>query len=132
MDLLVKALDVRQRAYAPYSGYKVGAALESEGGVLYTGCNVENLAYGSTMCAERNAIFKMVADGEHRFSRIAVATKDGGTPCGACLQVLLEFTDDPSSVEVICGSDAGKVAVYTLSQLLPHGFRSDSVQRTER
>src|SRR4051794_33319409 len=89
--LLRRALQVRERAYAPYSGYQVGAAIMSATGKIYTGCNVENASYGLTVCAERNAIFKAISEGEREFVAIAVVTANGGSPCGACRQVIFEF-----------------------------------------
>jgi len=121
----------RENAYAPYSGYRVGAALEDDGGRIFTGCNVENVSYPASICAERTAIVKMVSEGGRKIRRIAVATKDGGTPCGVCLQTSLEFSDDPAKLEIVSLNDAGDRRVYTLAQLLPLGFRSDEVRRTE-
>jgi cytidine deaminase len=131
-ELVAQALKAREAAYAPYSGYRVGAALRSGSGQVFTGCNVENVQYGATMCAERTAVFKMVSEGETEFSQIAVATKDGGFPCGACLQVLFEFAREPQNVDVFISDDEGLTAEYKLSDLMPHAFRSSSVNRTER
>lgn len=131
MDLLALAFEVRARAYAPYSGYHVGAAVESEDGEIFLGVNVENVSFGATMCAERTALFSMVATGRHGLRRIAVATRDGGTPCGMCLQALLEFAPDPHEVEVIIGGEDAASRRFTLAQLLPFGFRSAEVNRTE-
>lgn len=131
-DLIAAARSVRDRAYAPYSGYPVGAAIRDAQGRLWTGCNVENVAYPSGMCAERNAVGSMVAGGVREIAEVAIATKDGGTPCGACLQVLREFSPDPSKVQVRCIDEAGLVRSYPLSELMPHGFDSPSVSRTER
>jgi len=125
------ARDARSRAYAPYSGYQVGAAVECIDGRVFTGCNVENLSYGATICAERTALVKMASEGAREIRRVAVSTKDGGTPCGICLQFLLEFAPDPKSVSVVCVGDAGQSAAYLLSDLIPHGFATNAVPRTE-
>src|SRR5512143_647488 len=89
--LIELAQESRQRAYAPYSNYRVGAALVTSSGKFFTGCNVESAAYPTSMCAERVAVFKAVSEGEREFAAIAVVTSNGGTPCGACRQVLAEF-----------------------------------------
>ena len=130
-NLLPLAFEARDRAYAPYSGYRVGAAVEAEDGTIFIGCNVENVSYGATVCAERVALFTMIASGRQRLRRVAVATRDGGTPCGICLQTLSEFVVDPSDVEVVVGGEDGGVRAFTLAELLPHGFRSAEVNRTE-
>ncbi len=93
-ELIRIALEARKKAYAPYSDYKVGAALLGASGRIYSGCNVENAAYPETICAERTAVVKAISEGEHSFVAIAVATRDGGTPCGACRQVLNEFSPE--------------------------------------
>lgn len=90
-NLIQSALEARQWAYAPYSHYKVGAALLTSSGRVYDGVNVENAAYPTSVCAERVAIFKAVSEGEREFSALAVVTSNGGSPCGACRQVLSEF-----------------------------------------
>ena len=121
--LAVKAMD---NAYAPYSGYCVGAALLAENGKVYTGCNIENAAYSPTVCAERTAIFKAVSEGERDFFAIAVAGgKDGVIegvfpPCGVCRQVMAEFCKEDFIVLLVkCGGEYEK---YTLSELLPLSF----------
>jgi cytidine deaminase len=90
-DLIQAALSARRMAYAPYSYYPVGAALLTSSGEVYTGINIENAAYPTSMCAERVAVFKAVSEGKREFVAIAVATNNGGTPCGSCRQVLAEF-----------------------------------------
>ena len=117
------ALAARGRAYAPYSDYRVGAALLVEGGEVVAGCNVENATYGAACCAERTAVFAAVAQGLTSFRAIAVATggPEAGTPCGICRQVLAEFSD--GALEVLCFTDEGAEARYTLAELLPHAFR---------
>ncbi|MFY9234949.1 MAG: cytidine deaminase [Fimbriimonadaceae bacterium] len=129
-DLLAAAIAARSQAYAPYSGYAVGAALLDEQGRIHVGCNVENVSYGLTICAERSAVARMIAEGGIRIREIALVTKDGGTPCGACLQVLLEFAEKPEELLVrIAGAD-GETRTCTLRDLLPQGFSSTEVRRT--
>ena len=115
------ACSMLERAYAPYSHFPVGAALECEDGTVFTGCNVENAAYPAGICAERNAIFHAVAEGHTRFRRIVIAGRshDFCVPCGMCRQVMREFSTD---LEIICLNEAGEEAVFSLEQLLPHGF----------
>src|SRR5437870_10385372 len=105
-DLIQQAGAARLSAYAPYSGYKVGAAVRS-GVHVWTGVNVENISYGATICAERVAIGKMVTDGATSIDEIAVVTKDGGAPCGICLQTILEFAADPNQVRVHLADEHG-------------------------
>jgi len=131
MDALTQAaVAARARAYAPYSGYSVGAAVEDEAGRLWAGTNLENISYGATICAERSAVCRMVTEGGREIRRIAVATRDGGTPCGICLQVLVEFTPDPTAVPVIVVDENATAVEYRLSELLPRGFSSADVRRT--
>lgn len=124
--LLAKAREARQRAYAPYSGFTVGAALLCEDGSVYLGCNVENAAFSPTCCAERAAIFSAVSDGKRHFSAIAVVGGKAGEadastpPCGVCRQVLSEFCD--SDFPVILSDGADGYTVYTLNGLLPLRF----------
>ena len=120
-DLIQLAREAAKHAYVPYSHFPVGAALECDDGTVFTGCNVENAAYGSTICAERTALVKAVSEGHTRFVRIAVI--GGGpqicTPCGACRQMLAEFSPE---MAVLCASADGESARYRLSELLPHTF----------
>lgn len=120
-ELIRRAVDARHLAYAPYSNYQVGAALLTESGKIYSGCNVENASYGLCLCAERTAIVKAVSEAETEFTAIAVATGDGGTPCGACRQFLAEFCDD--DLLIIVHASNGQSDQYTLQQLLPNAFR---------
>ena len=126
LDRLVEAAArVRDRAYAPYSRYRVGAALETESGRIFVGCNVENASYGATVCAERNAVAQMVAAGEDRPLACAVVTGGAspGTPCGICRQVLFEFADDmPIAMVAVSGRRRTRHDT-TLTQLLPAAFR---------
>jgi len=122
--LVGKALEAREKAHAPYSKYKVGAALLAKSGAIYTGCNVENASYGLTVCAERVAICKAVSEGEKDFLAIAVVTSNGAPPCGACLQVMAEFVADFSSFQVILVNAEKQWRVLTLKELYPFGFTS--------
>ncbi|HTZ53638.1 MAG TPA: cytidine deaminase [Candidatus Acidoferrum sp.] len=118
--LLSAARDVRERAYAPYSTFAVGAALDTGDGQVFLGCNVENASYGLTICAERAAVAAAVAAGYRGFEAIAVAGPDGAvtSPCGACRQVLAEFNP---AMTVIFTSPHGPV-ITTVAELLPHSF----------
>jgi cytidine deaminase len=109
----------RERAYAPYSGYKVGAALLGKNGTIYTGCNVENAAYPSTICAERVAVTKAISEGEREFVAMAIATSNAGSPCGTCRQVMFEFAPE---MAVLLVDDVNIAAEHRLSDLLPFGF----------
>jgi len=117
------ALRVREHAHAPYSGFKVGAALQAEDGRVFTGCNVENSTYGLTMCAERVAVFKAISEGvgARKFRRIAVAAdaQKMTPPCGSCRQILWEFCGD---IEVVLVNLHGKTETYQLKDLLPKPF----------
>jgi cytidine deaminase len=117
--LIRHATAARERAYARYSDYAVGAALLTESGRVYLGCNVENAVYPLAMCAERVAVFKAVCAGERHFEAIAVVTKNGGAPCGSCRQVLREFGED--TLVFIADTD-GKCRETTVAELLPDSF----------
>nr|MBC7245904.1 bifunctional UDP-N-acetylglucosamine diphosphorylase/glucosamine-1-phosphate N-acetyltransferase GlmU [Chloroflexota bacterium] len=119
-ELIALAAEARHQAYAPYSHYRVGAALLTASGKVYTGCNVENASYSLTVCAERVAALKAICEGEREFVTIAVVTENGGTPCGACRQTLAEFGPD---MRVLATDVSGKYKVYTLSELLSAPFR---------
>jgi cytidine deaminase len=124
--LVGAAIAARGLSYSPYSGFCVGAALLTRSGKIFTGCNIENAAYGPTNCAERTAFFKAVSEGERAFEAIAVAgwPKDGepgyAYPCGVCRQVMAEFCD--GSFKVIVAKSEKAYAEHTLAELLPHGF----------
>ena len=118
-ELIDLARKARKRAYAPYSHYRVGAALLGRSGTVYTGCNVENASYSHTVCAERTAVLKAVSEGESEFEAIAVVTRNGGSPCGACRQVLSEFS--PELIIYIADKD-GEYRTTTLKKLLPDSF----------
>lgn len=123
--LLKAARDVRKKAYAPYSKFLVGAALETTDGKIFTGCNVENASYGLAICAERSAIFNAVSHGAQRFRRIVIVADvaSPATPCGACRQVLHEFAP---KLEIISANLKGKTIITTLNQLLPQAFELKS------
>jgi cytidine deaminase len=118
-ELIALATEARRKAYAPYSHYLVGAALLTASGKVYTGANVENASYGLAICAERTAAVKAVSDGERDLVAIAVVTENGGSPCGACRQVLNEFGPD---MRVLIADVAGKYQALRLSELLPASF----------
>ena len=122
-ELVDAAADVRTRAYAPYSDFKVGAAVETENGDIYTGCNVESASYGLTVCAERVAVWKGISRGATKFGRIAVVvdTEELTPPCGVCRQILWEFCGD---VPVILANLNGKTETVMMSELLPRAFDS--------
>ncbi len=124
--LIESAIEARRWAYAPYSGYAVGAALLSASGRIYDGVNVENAAYPNTICAERVAIFKAVSEGEREFIAIAVATSNAGAPCGACRQVLSEFGLD--IVVLIVDDQRRVVAETSVGELLPRAFGAEQVK----
>jgi len=117
--LIQAALAAREKAYAPYSHYKVGAVLLGADGRLFTGVNVENASYGLSICAERTAVFKAVSEGCRAFQAMVVATKNGGSPCGACRQVLVEFAAD---MPVWLVDELGNGREMTLYTLLPDHF----------
>lgn len=131
--LIQAALDARKISYAPYSGYAVGAALYTESGKLYTGCNIENASYGATNCAERTAVFKAVSDGERRILAIAIAggmqgrdPVDFAYPCGICRQVMQEFGG--GELQVIVAKSLEEYQIFTLRELLPFGFGGESIR----
>ena len=119
--LLTAALAARENAYAPFSNFKVGAAVEDSEGRIHTGCNVENATYGLTLCAERVAIFKAISEGVRQFRRVAVAADAPRLtpPCGACRQILWEFCGD---VEITLVNPKGETATYQLKDLFPEPF----------
>ena len=127
-ELISRALEARKHAYAPYSDFRVGAALLSDSGEIYTGCNIENSAYTPTNCAERTAFFKAVSEGVRSFRAICIAGGPGERepeepcpPCGVCRQVMLEFCGP--EFEVILAVNGQQYEVYTLDRLAPMGFR---------
>ena len=134
--LVAKAEKTMMGAYAPYSGFFVGAALLTKSGKVYTGCNIENAAYSPTCCAERTAFFKAVSEGEREFEAIAVVGGDHGRitgifpPCGVCRQVMLEFCGP--EFRIYLGEGNGKFRTVTLPELVPYAFTAgESMQKTE-
>ncbi len=125
--LIAIAQEARLKAYAPYSHYQVGAALLAEDGTIYTGCNVENVTYGATVCAERTAVVKAVSEGARRFEAIAIVTVNGGSPCGICRQTLFEFS--PALTVIMADTDGRITHEGPLADLLPLGFRPDDLPR---
>ena len=125
-ELISQAQEAMKYAYVPYSRFPVGAAIECTDGTVITGCNVENAALGSTICAERTAAFKAVSSGHRNFARIAICSKsmDYCTPCGACRQVLSEFAPD---MEILCARADGRYVSYSLRDLLPAAFGPNSL-----
>lgn len=125
--LIQEAIEIRNKAYAPYSNFLVGAALLSANGKIYTGCNIENASYTPSNCAERTAFFKAVSEGEKHFKAIAVvgAKRDDDLdfcpPCGVCRQVMMEFCN-PKEFEIIVAKSVDEYKVFTLEEILPMGF----------
>ncbi len=131
-ELVLAAIKARGAAYAPYSGYAVGAALLTKAGKIYTGCNVENASFGATNCAERTAFFKAVSEGERAFAAIAIAggkageaVSDYAYPCGICRQVMQEFCEE--DFQILIGTVNGEYKEHTLAELLPYGFGGDNL-----
>ncbi len=127
--LCQKAIAAMEYAYVPYSHYRVGAALLCQDGTVFTGCNIENVAFGPTNCAERTAFFKAVSEGKRNFTAIAVCggkegilEEDFFSPCGVCRQVMREFCDDDFQIHLIAKD---RVETFTLAQLLPQSFRPE-------
>lgn len=132
-ELIVSAIEARKKAYAPYSGYMVGAALLTNDLRIYTGCNVENAAYSPGICAERCAISKAVSEGARKFQAIAIAGSPKGDvltqysyPCGVCRQVMREFVK-PQDFFIIVAKSVEEYQVFTLEQLLPESFGSENL-----
>lgn len=132
--LIKQATEQIQYCYAPYSGFKVGAALLTKDGKVYTGCNIENAAYTPTNCAERTAFFKAVSEGERQFQAICIVGGKKGIwdndtpPCGVCRQVMMEFCN-PETFQIILATNIEKYEVYLLKDLLPMGFGPDNIKK---
>lgn len=133
-ELVKEALRMREYSYVPYSHFRVGAALLTRDGKIYTGCNIENAAYTPTNCAERTAFFKAVSEGEHEFSAIAIAggaedaeKLDYCSPCGVCRQVMMEFCD-PETFQVILAKSETEYKTFALKEVLPLGFGPKDLQ----
>jgi cytidine deaminase len=122
-DLIARARAARSRAYAPYSSFQVGCALHADGHV-YEGANMENASYGLCLCAERSALARAVFAGARRIDAVAVSSESSppATPCGMCLQSLLEFCEDPGKLRVFLVNERGERRDFALADLLPHGF----------
>ncbi|MGB9840495.1 cytidine deaminase [Thermovenabulum sp.] len=121
-DLISKALEAKDKAYAPYSKFKVGAAILTKEGKIYTGCNIENASFGLTVCAERVALFKALSEGERRIETLAVIADvdEPVSPCGACRQVILELAKGAKIL--LSNKDGSRVIKTTPEELLPYGF----------
>lgn len=128
-SLIDLANEARRRAYAPYSKYQVGAALRTKTGRVFTGVNVENAAYPASICAERTAVFKAVSEGEREFEVISVVTDTGGSPCGACRQVLSEFGLD--TIVLIANGKGQLLKQATVGELLPEAFTGQHLEKRE-
>lgn len=129
--LVDAAARARARAYAPYSGYAVGAAILAPDGAIFAGCNVENASYGLALCAERNAVAHLIAAGRTRIAAIAVITpgSEAGRPCGLCRQTLSEFADDDLPIGLAVAGDALPRAIDRLGDIFAHPFRGDLVKK---
>lgn len=127
--LLEQAEEARKKSYSPYSRYPVGAAILSEDGTVYRGCNMENVSYPASLCAERNAIGSAIADGKRRFSAIAIigSHEDYTMPCGICRQVMAEF----HVPLIICGKSPDDYRSYTLEELFPSSFKAEELIHKE-
>lgn len=125
-ELIELALKSKERAYVPYSGFRVGAAVEMEDGTVYQGANIENASLSPTICAERNAIFKAVFEGRRKIKKIAVVGDSEYTyPCGVCRQVIREFSDN---AKIIVAKDVDNYREYDLDELLPNSFGPESMK----
>ena len=125
-QLIEAAIEAGEHAYIPYSNYRVGAALLTASGEVYGGCNIESVSFTPTVCAERTALFKAVSEGHREFTAVAVATRDAGSPCGVCRQMMYEFSPE---MRVILADLNGKVHLTTtLAELLPHGFGPSNLE----
>ena len=131
IDTAIRQLDF---SYSPYSGFKVGAALLTKDGEIYTGCNIENASYTPTNCAERTAFFKAVSEGIREFQAICIVGGQNGVltgyaaPCGVCRQVMMEFCD-PETFQIILAVSREKYDIFTLKELLPFGFGPDNLKK---
>ncbi len=130
-ELIQAALEAKERAYVPYSKFKVGAALKTSSGKIFTGCNIENASFGLTNCAERTAIFKAISEGHTDIESIAVVTdiEDYASPCGACRQVMAEFG---LNIQVLMGNKAGDYYVKSSGDLLPNSFTNDQLESNKK
>ncbi len=125
-ELIQIAQEIREKAYAPYSNYTVGTALLTKNGKIYTGVNIENASYPLSICAERTAMFKAISEGERDFDTIVIATKNGGSPCGACRQVMIEFAPE---MTVITTDELGNISMLaSVNEILPGAFNSKKLK----
>lgn len=131
-ELITKAIEAKKYAYVPYSHFRVGAAVYTKSGKIYTGCNIENVSFGATNCAERTAIFKAVSEGETEFEAIVINGDNGDylPPCGICRQVLLEFGTD--SMEIILANTVEDYKITTLGEMLPGAFSSKNLNSVSK
>ena len=127
--LVRRARAARKHSYSPYSHFRVGAALLSKSGKVYTGCNIEISTYALTICAERTAIFKAVSEGHKIFTALAIATDENGFtfPCGACRQVIMDLAGD---IDIIVSNKNGDISVVNMTDLLPHPFGPKNLMKT--
>jgi len=127
-ELVRLAVNIREKAYAPYSGFHVGAALFADNGKVYTGCNVENASYGAAICAERTAVVKAISDGAKKILAIAVSSDSNSPtmPCGICRQVLSEFCSP--DMPLFLSNKNGEYKVFTFEELLPHSFKQSDME----
>ncbi|NLW24103.1 MAG: cytidine deaminase [Clostridia bacterium] len=125
--LVAEAAKAKENAYVPYSQFRVGAAILTDKGQIFTGCNIENSSFGLTICAERTALFKAVSAGHRKFQALAVSTdtEEITSPCGACRQVLIEFGED---IEIIMANVYGDYQVFTVGELLPLAFNPEKLK----
>ncbi len=124
-ELAVVARSAKTHAYCPYSGYAVGCAIQTVSGKVFSGCNIENVSFGLTICAERAALAQMVSAGEREIETIYVVTRDGGSPCGMCRQTLIEFLSPEKDAQVFVEAEGGTVKEYSLRSLLPASFNAE-------
>lgn len=123
-ELYIKAKEALDNAYAPYSDFRVGACVLTKSGQIFSGVNIENSAYGTTICAERTALSKAISEGHKDIDSIAITSDEGWAyPCGTCRQFIFEFGDN---IRIIVGEDENELRVHTIGELLPHGFRLDN------
>jgi len=127
-ELATIALKARAYAHAPYSNFKVGAALLTKSGKVYTGSNVESTSYGLTICAERVALVKALSEGDDQFESIAIVSETGASPCGACRQLLWDYTKD---IPVYLSDGIGEITKYNLSDLLTHPFEDSQLHSSD-
>jgi cytidine deaminase len=130
-DLAAAAGNAKRYSHSPYSKFRVGAALLTKGGSIFTGCNIENSSYGLTMCAERVALFKAVSEGETSFRALAIASDEESftPPCGACRQIIFELAGD---IDILLTKKSGRFRLYKMLEFLPHPFGSKNLKNVRR